>query len=270
MGGSGSPSTTRAGAGGCGAAGLGTDRPGTDEPGTSLSDVGPPAIGKSVLAVPVAAVGGAVSAPCAGVTVPAADASFASPEIGGLRPSPPFAANKGVGSGLIAPLADPVGGGCGGNPLATRCCTTGDPGRSGAPGCAEGPLETEECSPALSGTLAEGTAEAADACPGSGFAGEFSDCAGSPRSRAGGVSFEFTAYPLSQRHHSRHHRIQAGNRPGRRRRHQYPGVPVCDRVPNRNRPTEPRTLSGNMAKGRNRRQRMRWPSPHAQPIMEWI
>lgn len=51
---------------------------------------------------------------------------------------------------------------------------------------------------------------------------------------------------------------------------QYPGVPVCDRVPNRNRPTEPRTLSGNMAKGRNRRQRMRWPSPHAQPIMEWI
>jgi hypothetical protein len=246
MGGSGSASTTRAGAGGCGAAGLGTDRPGTDEPGTSLPDVGPSAIGKSVLAVPVAAVGGAVSAPCAGVAVPAADASFASPEIGGLRPRPPFAANKGVGSGLIAPLADPAGGGCGGNPLATRCCTTGVPGRSGASGCA------------------------ADACPGSGFAGEFSDCAGSPRSRAGGVSFEFTAYPLSQRHHSRHHRIQAGNRPGRRRRHQYPGVPVCDRVPNRNRPTEPRTLSGNMAKGRNRRQRMRWPSPHAQPIMEWI
>ena len=49
-----------------------------------------------------------------------------------------------------------------------------------------------------------------------------------------------------------------------------PGVPVCDRVPNRNRPTEPRTLSGNMAKGRNRRQRRRGPTPHAQPTMEWI
>ena len=64
--------------------------------------------------------------------------------------------------------------------------------------------------------------------------------------------------PHLNANHSRHHRIQSGNPPGRRRKGQYLDVPVCDRVPNRNRPTEPPTLVGNMAKGRNR-QRHRQP-----------
>lgn len=59
--------------------------------------------------------------------------------------------------------------------------------------------------------------------------------------------------PHLNANHSRHHRIQSGNPPGRRRNGQCLDVPVCDRVPNRNRPTEPPTLVGNMAKGRNRR-----------------
>lgn len=61
--------------------------------------------------------------------------------------------------------------------------------------------------------------------------------------------------PHLNANYSRHHRIQSGNPPGRRRKGQYLDVPVCDRVPNRNRPNEPPTLIGNMAKGRNRRRR---------------
>ena len=50
MGGSGSPSTTRAGAAGCGVTGLGIDGLGAAETGVILPDLWPSAIGKSGVA----------------------------------------------------------------------------------------------------------------------------------------------------------------------------------------------------------------------------
>src|SRR5258705_13627182 len=110
-----------------------------------------------------------VAAPAGGVA-----AAFAGPEPRGWRP--PFAEKA---------------GGCGGNPLATRWRIDGASGRSGAGG------SLEIGRPAAADTRAGGRDEAAGASPGA--TGEVSDCAGSPRSRAGGVSFEFTANPPPQR-----------------------------------------------------------------------
>jgi len=70
MGGSGSPSTTRAGAAGCGVTGLGVDGLGAAETGVILPDLWLSAIGKSDVAAPAAVAG---------------------PEPGGWRPRPPFA-----------------------------------------------------------------------------------------------------------------------------------------------------------------------------------
>ena len=176
MGGSGSPSTTRAGAAGCGVTGSGVDGLGATETGIILPDLWLSAIGKSGVAAPAAGAAGVDFGPFTGAATGGVAAAFAGPEPRGWRPRPPFVEKA---------------GGCGGNPLATRWRIDGASGRSGA----GGPLEIGR--PAAADTLAGGSDEAAGACPGA--TGEVSDCAGSPRSRAGGVSFEFTANPPPQR-----------------------------------------------------------------------
>ena len=173
MGGSGSLNTTRAGAAGCGVTGLGVGELGATETGIILPDLWLSAIGKSGVAAPAAGAAGVDFGPFTGAATGAVAAAFAGPEPRGWRPRPPCAEKA---------------GGCGGSPLATRWRIDGASGAGGS---------LEFGRPAATDALAGGSDEAAGACPGA--TGEVSDCAGSPRSRAGGVSFEFTANPPPQR-----------------------------------------------------------------------
>src|ERR1700716_1187708 len=93
MGGSGSPSTTRAGAGGCGVTGFGADRLGATGGGIILPDLCPSAIGKSGGAAPAAGARGADSGPFTGAGAGGVAATFPGSEATGWRPRPPFAEN---------------------------------------------------------------------------------------------------------------------------------------------------------------------------------
>ena len=95
MGGSGSPSTTRAGAAGCGVTGLGVDGLGAAETGSILPDLWLSAIGKSGVAAPAAGAAGVDFEPFTGAAAGGVAAAFAGPELGGSKPRPPFAEKAG-------------------------------------------------------------------------------------------------------------------------------------------------------------------------------
>ena len=95
MGGSGSPSTTRADAAGCGVTGLGVDGLGAAETGSILPDLGLSAIGKSDVAAPAAGAAGVDFESFTGAAAGGGAAAFAGPELGGWKPRPPFAEKAG-------------------------------------------------------------------------------------------------------------------------------------------------------------------------------
>lgn len=95
MGGSGSPSTTRADAAGCGVTGFGVDGLGAAETGSILPDLWLSAIGKSGVAAPTAGTAGVDFELFTGAAAGGVAAVCAGPELGGWRPRPPFAERAG-------------------------------------------------------------------------------------------------------------------------------------------------------------------------------